>query len=44
MLVLVSPEGSTEANMHDVVVAFVFLAIVILPAIVATRAASTDAQ
>jgi hypothetical protein len=32
MLVFVSLGGSTEAKMHDVVVAFVFLAIVILSA------------
>lgn len=28
--------------MHDFIIGFVFLAIVILPTIVATRAASTD--
>jgi hypothetical protein len=30
--------------MHDLIIAFTFLAIVIVPTIVATRAASTDAQ
>jgi hypothetical protein len=30
--------------MHDFIVGFVFMAIVILPTIVATRAAAADAQ